>query len=56
MSDGFLVYRGSQGRDAGRIVRVSVRACPDPAAAVAALQARFGAFDSAQTVTWEEKR
>lgn len=56
MRDGFLLYRGSQGQDAGRIVRVAVRACPDPAAAVAALQVRFATFDSAQTVTWEEKR
>lgn len=54
MADGAFVYRADTGRDKGKIVRVSVRDCPNPAAARKGLEDRFREFNPDAGVVWEK--
>lgn len=53
MADGALIFRATTGRDAGRIVRVGVRQCPDPSVARAAIEQVFQEVEPNASVRWE---
>lgn len=57
MPDGALVYRASVGSEAGKIVRVGVRECPDPAVARLAIESAFADVNGDDAaVRWEARR